>query len=62
LDVAKGARSRARQAAGGGMTLAMVAMIAASAGLLNATGSAITQEFIDIAAILWALVPTRRRV
>lgn len=62
IDVAKGARLRARQAAGGGMSLAMVAMFAASFGLLDATGSAIAQEFIDIAAILWALVPTRRRV
>lgn len=62
IDIAKGARSRAKQAAGGGMTLAMVAMVAASFGLLNATTSALAQEFIDIAAILWALVPTRRRV
>ncbi|MFM7013632.1 MAG: heavy metal translocating P-type ATPase [Actinomycetota bacterium] len=62
IDIAKGARSRAKQAAGGGMTLAMVAMVAASLGLLNATGSAVAQEFIDIAAILWALVPTRNRV
>lgn len=62
IDIAKGARLRAVQAAGGGMSLAMVAMGAASAGLLDATGSAIAQEFIDIAAILWALVPTRKRV
>jgi heavy metal translocating P-type ATPase len=62
IDVAKGARARAVQAAGGGMTLAMFAMVAASFGLLDATGSALAQEFIDIAAILWALVPTRRRV
>lgn len=62
IDIAKGARLRARQAAGGGMGLAMVAMVAASFGLLNATGSALAQEFIDIAAILWALVPTRKRV
>jgi len=62
IDVAKGARARAVQAAGGGMTLAMVAMFAASFGLLDATGSALAQEVIDIAAILWALVPTRRRV
>lgn len=62
IDLAKGARLRAKQAAGGGMSLAMVAMVAASFGLLNATGSALAQEFIDIAAILWALVPTRKRV
>jgi heavy metal translocating P-type ATPase len=62
IDVAKGARLRALQAAGGGMSLAMVAMVLASLGILNATGSAIAQEFIDIVAIAWALVPTRRRV
>ena len=62
IDVAKGARARAVQAAGGGMSLAMVAMVLASFGILNATGSAIAQEFIDVAAILWALVPTRKRV
>jgi len=62
IDIAKGARARAKQAAGGGMTLAMGAMFAASFGLLDATGSAIAQEFIDIAAIMWALVPTRKRI
>jgi P-type E1-E2 ATPase len=62
IDVAKGARARAVQAAGGGMGLAMVAMVLASLGVLNATGSAVAQEFIDVAAILWALVPTRKRV
>jgi heavy metal translocating P-type ATPase len=62
IDVAKGARARAVQAAGGGMSLAIVAMVLAGFGVLNATGSAIAQEFIDVAAILWALVPTRKRV
>jgi hypothetical protein len=37
-------------------------MVLASFRILNATGSAIAQEFIDVAAILWALVPTRKRV
>jgi heavy metal translocating P-type ATPase len=62
IDVAKGSRLRAVQAAGGGMGLAMAAMVLASLGILNATGAAVAQEFIDIAAILWALVPTRKRV
>lgn len=62
IDVAKGARARALQAAGGGMGLAMIAMVLASLGVLNATGSAVAQELIDVAAILWALVPTRKRV
>lgn len=62
IDIAKGARARAVQAAGGGMGLAIVAMLLASLGFLNATGSAVAQELIDVAAILWALVPTRKRV
>jgi heavy metal translocating P-type ATPase len=62
IDISKGASLRAAQAAGGGMTLAMFAMVAAGFGLLDATGSAVAQEFVDIAAILWALVPTRKRV
>lgn len=57
IDLAKGARSRALQAAGVGMGLAMAAMFAAAFGLLNSTAAAISQEFIDMAAILWALVP-----
>lgn len=62
IDIAKGARARAVQAAAGGMGLAMGAMVLASLGVLDATGSAVAQEFIDVAAILWALVPTRKRV
>jgi heavy metal translocating P-type ATPase len=62
IDVAKGARARAIQAAGAGMSLAIVAMVLASFGILNATASAIAQEFIDVVAILWALLPTRKRV
>ena len=55
--ISKGARNRALQAAGVGMGLAVAAMIAAATGLLNATAAAVSQEFIDMAAILWALVP-----
>ena len=62
IDVAQGARSRALQAAGVGMTLATVAMILGAVGLFNATASAVTQEFIDAAAILWALVPSKSRI
>ncbi|MEY4434128.1 MAG: hypothetical protein RIR16_168 [Actinomycetota bacterium] len=61
IDIAQGARNRALQAAGVGMSCAMVAMVAASLGLLSATGAAISQEAIDAAAILWALVPHRIR-
>jgi P-type E1-E2 ATPase len=57
MQIAQGTRSRALQAAGVGMTLAIVAMLAASLGYIDATGAAVSQEFIDVAAILWALVP-----
>lgn len=60
--ISKGARARALQAAGVGMSLAVAAMIAASLGLINATAAAVSQEFIDMAAILWALVPVRTKL
>lgn len=57
ISVAKGSRSRALQAAGIGMSLSTVAMLFAAIGLIDATASAVTQELIDTASILWALVP-----
>jgi heavy metal translocating P-type ATPase len=62
IDVAQGARSRALQAAGVGMTLASVAMVFGAVGIFSPTASAVTQEFIDAAAILWALVPASSRI
>ena len=62
VDIAQGARSRALQAAGVGMGLAIAAMLASSTGLLNATQAAISQELIDASAILWALVPAKSRL
>lgn len=62
IEIAQGARRRALQASGVGMGLAMVAMLAAAFGIFNATTSAISQELIDAAAILWALVPVALRV
>jgi P-type E1-E2 ATPase len=59
MQIAKGTRARALQAAGVGMGFAIVAMLAAAAGFLNSTQSAVSQEFIDMAAILWALVPVK---
>jgi P-type E1-E2 ATPase len=61
IDVAQGARTRAIQAAGVGMTLATGAMFFGAFGILDATASAVAQEFIDAAAILWALVPVKSR-
>ena len=62
VDIAKGARGRALQASGFGMALATVAMLLASVGVLDATASAVSQELIDACAILWALVPPRKRI
>ena len=60
IRAAKGARNRALQAAGVGMGLSLVAMISGAFGLVSVTENAIAQELIDAAAILWALVPTKR--
>jgi heavy metal translocating P-type ATPase len=62
IDVAQGARNRALQAAGVGMSLATAAMFLAAFGIFNATTSAVAQEFIDAAAILWALMPVKSRI
>ncbi len=62
IDLAKGARARALQAAGFGMGLAATVMVVAAFGLLNPAGAAISQEFIDMAAILWALVPATSKL
>ncbi|MFM6966882.1 MAG: HAD-IC family P-type ATPase, partial [Rhodoluna sp.] len=62
IDVAQGARNRALQAAGVGMTLATGAMLLGAFGFFSATASAVAQEFIDAAAILWALVPAKSRI
>lgn len=62
INIAKQARARALQSSGVGMSLAIAAMLAASVGFTNATESAVLQEFIDAAAILWALVPSRNRI
>lgn len=60
IAVSKVARSRALQASSIGMGLALITMVAASFGLLNANESALLQEFIDATAIIWALLPSRK--
>ena len=50
-----GARKKALQAAGIGMFLSLIAMFGGGFGFLTASTGAITQEFIDIVAIFWAL-------
>jgi cation transport ATPase len=62
IDIAKQARTRALQASGVGMGLAIATMFAAALGFTNATERAVLQEFIDASAILWALVPSRNRI
>lgn len=41
------------------MELSFIAMIFASVGLLTASEGAVVQEFIDSAAIIWALTALR---
>ena len=60
IKISQGARSRALQAAGIGMGLSLIAMLAGAFGLVSVTENAVAQEFIDAAAILWALVPAAR--
>ncbi|MEN9343144.1 MAG: hypothetical protein RIR24_731 [Actinomycetota bacterium] len=62
IDISQGAYKKAKQAGTIGMSLAVASMFAAAFGLLNPTQAAITQEFIDAAAILWALTPLRSRL
>jgi cation transport ATPase len=57
IRISQGARNRALQAAGLGMGLSVLAMFAGAFGLFSVTQNAIAQEFIDAAAILWALLP-----
>ena len=59
IRIAKQARSRAIEAAILGMTLSFVAMVFAGLGLLTASEGAVIQEFIDSAAIIWALTALR---
>ena len=61
IRISKGARNRALQAAGVGMGLSLIAMLSGAFGLVSVTENAIAQEFIDAAAILWALVPIARK-
>ena len=61
IEVSKLSKRRALQASGIGMGLALIAMSFAAFGLLNPSQSALVQEFIDAAAIIWALLPNLKR-
>ena len=60
--ISKTAAKRALQASTIGMALALIAMICAAFGFLNPSESAIVQEFIDAAAISFALVGSRSTI
>jgi P-type E1-E2 ATPase len=55
IEIAQRSRRKALQAAGIGMGLAIIGMIFGAFGLLTPSQGAITQELIDLLAILWAL-------
>jgi len=61
IEISKLAKKRALQASGIGMGLAIVAMTFAAFGGLNPSQSALVQEFIDAAAIIWALLPNLKK-
>lgn len=62
IDISQAARARALQASAIGMSLAVVAMFIASLGYMDASASALVQEFIDAASITWALVARKSRI
>ena len=62
IDISQLARTRALQASTIGMSLAIVAMLAAAFGYLSPSQAALAQELIDAASITWALVGRRAKV
>lgn len=61
IFLAKLSRKKAMQASLGGMSLALLAMVAAAFGYLSPSQGALLQEFIDLFAILWALTTLRTK-
>jgi len=62
IHIGRRMRSIALQSAGGGMAISLIGMIAAAMGYLPPVAGAVTQEFIDLAAVLNAVrvsLPTR---
>jgi cation transport ATPase len=59
IRIAKTSRRKAMQAAGIGMGLAFVGMMAGAFGVITPSEGAIAQELIDVVAILWALTALR---
>jgi heavy metal translocating P-type ATPase len=61
IALAKISRRKAMQASIGGMGLALIAMFAAAFNHLTPSEGAITQEVIDLLAIMWALTTLKAR-
>ena len=55
IGIAQSSRRKALQAAGFGMSLSLLVMLAGALGYSTASQGALAQEFIDVLAILWAL-------
>ena len=55
IEIAQTSRRKAVQAAGLGMSLSFLVMVAGALGLATASEGALAQELIDVVAIVWAL-------
>lgn len=60
--IAKNSRRKALQAAGVGMSLSLIAMLAGAFGIASASEGALIQEAIDMVAIFWALTALNFRI
>ena len=61
VSISKSAANRAIQASTIGMSLALIAMAAAAFGFLTPSESALVQEIVDAASIIWALTGKKGR-
>jgi heavy metal translocating P-type ATPase len=61
VSISKSATNRALQASTIGMSLALIAMTAAAFGFLSPSQSALVQEAVDAASIIWALTSPKHR-
>jgi P-type E1-E2 ATPase len=59
IRIAQTSRKKALQAAGIGMSLALIGMICGAVGIISPSQGALAQEVIDVIAILWALTALR---
>ena len=59
IQIAKRSRRKAIEAAAIGMSLSFLVMLAGAFGIATASEGALSQEVIDVVAILWALTVLR---